>query len=170
MPPCRSLNYTTPIRNARYLQQIYRSSILSFFQLQSFFTNPGLALGIARPQEIIDVLELESWVTHRVGLTVAHEREDKGRWDAILPLAWDAGVMEPVIAGIAGGTAPRGLLPKDGIWVQFTLDVLRGSMEDSTWQATTHLVGDQGAVGLAFTACYFDMITRLNRTFESDVC
>ena len=132
MPPCRSLNYTTPIRNARYLQQIYRSSILSFFQLQSFFTNPGLALGIARPQEIIDALELESWVTHRVGLTVAHEREDKGLWDAILPLAWDAGVMEPVIAGIAGGTAPRGLLPKDGIWVQFTLDVLRGSMKDST--------------------------------------
>ena len=94
MPPCRSLNYTTPIRNARYLQQIYRSSILSFFQLQSFFTNPGLALGIARPQEIIDALELESWVTHRVGLTVAHEREDKGLWDAILPLAWDAGVMD----------------------------------------------------------------------------
>ena len=91
-----------------------------------------MASGIARSQELIDALELESWVTHTVGLTVAHEREDKCLWDAILPLAWDAGVMEPVIAGIAGGTGSRGLLPKDGIWVQFTLDVLRGSMKDST--------------------------------------
>jgi len=38
-------------------------------------------------------------------------------------------------------------------------------MKDSIWQATTHLVGDEGAVALAFTACYFDMIIRLNKTF-----
>ena len=136
---------------------------------KALFTNPGVGLGIARLQETIDALDLEPWVIYTVGLTVAHEREDKGLWDAILPLAQDMGVSDPVIDGIGGGTGPRGLLPKDGIWIQFTLDVLRGSMKDSIWQATTHLVGDEGAVGLAFTACYFDMITRLNKTFGLDV-
>ena len=135
----------------------------------ALFTNPGVGLGIARLQETIDALDLEPWVIYTVGLTVAHEREDKGLWDAILPLAQDMGVSDPVIDGIGGGTGPRGLLPKDGIWIQFTLDVLRGSMKDSIWQATTHLVGDEGAIGLAFTACYFDMINRLNKTFGLDV-
>ncbi len=137
--------------------------------VKALFTNPGVGLGIARLQETIDALDLEPWVIYTVGLTVAHEREDKGLWDAILPLAQDMGVSDPVIDGIGGGTGPRGLLPKDGIWIQFTLDVLRGSMKDSIWQATTHLVGDEGAVGLAFTTCYFDMINRLNKTFGLDV-
>jgi hypothetical protein len=136
---------------------------------KALFTNPGAGLGIARLQETIDALDLEPWVTYTVGLTVAHERGDKGLWDAILPLAQDAGVSDPVLDGLGKGTGPRGLLPKDGIWIQFTLDVLRGSMKDSIWQATTHLVGDEGAVALAFTACYFDMIARLNETFGLDV-
>ena len=155
------------------MQDIYnkitgpRSYLPSTFK--ALFTNPGVGLGIARLQETVDALDLEPWVTYTVGLTVAHEREDKGLWDAILPLAQDAGVSYPVLDGLGKGTGPRGLLPKDGIWIQFTLDVLRGSMKDSIWQATTHLVGDEGAVGLAFTACYFDMITRLNKTFGLDV-
>ena len=155
------------------MQDIYdkitgpRSYLPSTFK--ALFTNSGVGLGIARLQETIGALGLEPWVTYTVGLTVAHEREDKGLWDAILPLAQDAGVSDPVLDGLGKGTGPRGLLPKDGIWIQFTLDVLRGSMKDSIWQATTHLVGDEGAVALAFTACYFDMITRLNKTFGLDV-
>ena len=129
------------------------------------FTNPAVGSGIAMLKEKIDKLDLEPWVTYTVGLTVAHEREDKALWNSILVLAHEAGPGEPVIAGIEAGTGPRGLLPKDGIWIQFALDVIRGSMKDSTWQATTHLVGDQGAVALAFTASYFEMITRLNKTF-----
>ena len=128
------------------------------------FTNPAVGSGIALLKEKIDELDLEPWVTYTVGLTVAHEREDKALWNSILALARDAGPGEPVISGIEAGTGPRGLLPKDGIWIQFALDVIRGSMKDSTWQATTHLVGDEGAVALAFTASYFEMITRLNKT------
>ena len=129
------------------------------------FTNPGVGSGIAMLKEKIDELDLEPWVIYTVGLTVAHEREDKALWNSILVLAYEAGLGEPVITGIEAGTGPRGLLPKDGIWIQFALDVIRGSMQDSTWQATTHLVGDEGAVALAFTASYFEMITRLNKTF-----
>ena len=96
---------------------------------------------------------------------MAHERENNALWDSFVPLAREAGVSDAVIDGIAAGTAPRGLLPKEGIWVHFTKEVLQDKMRDSTWQSTTHLVGDEGAVALAFTACYYDMMARLNRAF-----
>ena len=151
------------------MQEIYRR----FTNPQSYlpatfnvlFTNPAVGSGIAMLKEKIDGLDLEPWVVYTVGLTVAHEREDKALWNSILPLAHEAGLGEPVISSIEAGTGPRGLLPKDGIWIQFALDVIRVSMKDSIWQATTHLVGDEGAVALAFTASYFEMITRLNKTF-----
>ena len=54
------------------------------------------------------------------------------------------------------------------IWVHFALEVVRNKMRDSTWQAVTHLVGDEGAVSLAFTACYYEMMGRLNSTFALD--
>jgi hypothetical protein len=105
---------------------------------------------------------LETWVTYTVALTVAKERENQALWDSMEPLALEAGVSDVVIAGIAAGTGPRGLLPKEGIWVHFAQEVLRGKMRDSTWQATNHLAGDEGAVALAFTTCYYDMMARLN--------
>ena len=135
---------------------------------QALFANPRAASGLAGLHEAIGQIDLEPWVTYTVALTVAHERENIALWDSFVPLAREAGVSEAVIDGIAAGTGPRGLLPKEGIWVHFAQEVLRDKMRDSTWQATTHLVGDEGAVALAFTACYYDMMARLNRTFGLD--
>ena len=135
---------------------------------QALFANSQVASGLADLHELVGRIELEPWVTHTVALTVAHERGSAALWDSFVPLAREAGVSDSVIDAIAAGTAPRGLLPKEGIWVHFTQEVLRDKMRDSTWAATTHLVGDEGAVGLAFTACYYDMMARLNRTFGLD--
>ncbi|PKB72245.1 MAG: hypothetical protein BZY87_01125 [SAR202 cluster bacterium Io17-Chloro-G6] len=135
---------------------------------QALFANPQLASGLADLNELVGQIGLEPWVTLTVALTMAHERDNSGLWDSLAPLARQAGVSEAVIDGIAAGTGPRGLLPKEGIWVHFALEVVRDQMRDSTWQAVTHLVGDEGAVGLAFTACYYDMMARLNRTFALD--
>ena len=135
---------------------------------QALFANPEVATGLADLHELVGRTGLEPWVTLTVALTVAHERDNGALWDSYVPLAREAGVSDAVIDAIAAGTAPRGLLPKEGIWVHFTQEVLRDKMRDSTWQATTHLVGDEGAVGLAFTACYYDMMARLNRTFALD--
>ncbi|MBC8280964.1 MAG: hypothetical protein H8E48_09285 [Chloroflexi bacterium] len=132
---------------------------------QALFANPQVGSGLADLHGAVSQTGLEPWVTYTVALTVAHERESQALWDSLEPLAREAGVSEAVINGIAAGTGPRGLLPKEGIWVHFTQEVLRDKMRDSTWQSTTHLVGDEGAVGLAFTACYYDMMARLNRTF-----
>ena len=110
---------------------------------QALFANPRAASGLAGLHEAIGQIDLEPWVTYTVALTVAHERENIALWDSFVPLAREAGVSEAVIDGIAAGTGPRGLLPKEGIWVHFAQEVLRDKMRDSTWVATTHLVGDR---------------------------
>jgi hypothetical protein len=135
---------------------------------RALFVNPQVASKVAELDELIGQVNLEPWITFIVALTVAHERDSGNLWNSFEPLAREAGVSNMVIDGIAAGTAPRGLLPKEGIWVHFTLEVLRNQVRDSTWQAVTHLVGDEGAVSLAFTACYYEMLVRLNSTFALD--
>ena len=135
---------------------------------QTLFANSQVASGLADLDELTGQIKLEPWITLTVALTVAHERNSGALWDSFEPLAREAGVSDAVISGIAAGTAPRRLLPKEGIWVHFALEVVRDQMRDSTWQAVTHLVGDEGAVGLAFTACYYEMMARLNHTFALD--
>ena len=136
---------------------------------QALFANPQVASRLADLDELVrDQAGLEPWITLTVALTVAHERNSRVLWDSFEPLARQARVNNAVIDGIAAGTAPRGLLPKEGIWVHFALEVIRDQMRDSTWQAVTHLVGDAGAVSLAFTACYYEMMVRLNSSFGLD--
>ncbi|MDA1128185.1 MAG: hypothetical protein O2913_05755 [Chloroflexi bacterium] len=135
---------------------------------QALYANPPVASGLADLNEVVGKTGLEPWVILTVALTVAHERGNSVLWDSFVPLAREAGVSKAVVDGIAAGTAPRRLLPKEGIWVHFALEVIRDQVRDSTWQAVTHLAGDEGAVGLAFTACYYEMMARLNRTFALD--
>ena len=135
----------------------------------ALFAHSRLASVLAQLDEFVrDQAGLEPSIRLTVALTVAHERDCRNLWDSFEPLARDAGVTGAVIEGIAAGTAPRGLLPKDGIWVQFALEVLRNQTRDSTWQAVTHLVGEAGAVLLVSTACYYDMMARLNSAFALD--
>lgn len=135
----------------------------------TLFASPEAASKLSDLDEFIrDQSSLEPWMRLIVALTVAHERDSRVLWDSFEPLARQAGVNNAVIEGIAAGTAPRGLLPKEGIWVHFTLEVLRNKMRDSTWQAVTHLVGESGAIVLALTTCYYEMMVRLNSTLALD--
>ena len=135
---------------------------------RALFADRQIASKLADLDDIISQGHLEPRIKFTVALSVSHERNSPVLWDSFEPLARQAGVSDAVIDGIAAGTAPRGLLPKDGIWVQFALEVIRNQMRDSTWQAVTHLVGDEGAVSLAFTACYYEMMARLNSSFGLD--
>ncbi len=136
---------------------------------RALFASPVVASKLSDLDELVrGQLSLEPWIRLTVALTVAHERDSSVLWDSFEPLARNAGVNDAVIEAIAAGTAPRGLLPKDGIWVHFALEVLRGQMRDSTWQAVTHLVGEAGAIVLALTACYYEMMVRLNSTLALD--
>ena len=136
---------------------------------RALFASPQLASTLSGLDELVrGEIDLEPWIRLSVALTVAHERDSRVLWDSFEPLAREAGVSDAVIDGIAAGTAPRGLLPKEGIWVHFAIEILRGQLRDSTWQAVTHLVGDTGAINLALTACYYEMMARLNSTLALD--
>ena len=132
---------------------------------RALFGNPSVAAKMAELDEVLGNAGLDRWITLTVALTVAHERNCPALWDSFEPMARKAGIGNAVIEAISSGKGPRGLLPKDGIWVHFALEVLRNQVRDSTWQAVTHLVGDAGAVSLASTACYFEMMSRLNSAF-----
>ena len=133
---------------------------------QALFASPLIAAQLANLDGLLrDQTVLEPWVRLTVALTVVHERDNQALWASLEPLAREAGVRDTVIEAIAAGTAPRGLLPKEGIWAQFAKEVLSNQVRDSTWQAVTHLAGETGAINLAITACYYDMMARLNGTF-----
>ena len=134
---------------------------------RALFSNPQVACRLAGLDELIGQ-SAEPWINYTVALTVAHERNSATLWSSFEPVARKAGVSNAVIEGIASGTAPRGLLPKEGIWVHFTLEMIRDQVRDSTWQAATHLVGESGAVNLAITACYYETMARLNSAFALD--
>ncbi len=133
---------------------------------QALFASPLIASQLAKLDELLrDQVGLEPWVRLTVALTVAHERDNQALWASLEPLAREAGVKDTVIEAIAAGTAPRGLLPKEGIWAHFAKEILSNQVRDSTWQAITHLVGDNGAINLAIAVCYYEMMARLNGTF-----
>ena len=134
---------------------------------QALFASPGVGRQFAALDALVSSqTSLEPWIRLTVALSVFHEREDQVLWNSFEPLARQAGVRDAVIDAIAAGTAPRGLLPKEGIWAQFAIEVLRGQVRDSTWQAVTHLSGDVGAVDLAFTTSHYEMMVRLNQAFD----
>lgn len=64
-------------------------------------------------------------------LTVATEVDHRALWEAFEPRVREAGVRAAVIDAIAAGTGPRGLLPKEGIWASFTMEVLRSQVRDT---------------------------------------
>jgi hypothetical protein len=133
---------------------------------QALFASPEVASQLANLDELLrEQAGLEPGVRFTVALTVAHERDNQVLWASFEPLARKAGVRDTVIDAIAAGTAPRGLLPKEGIWALFTMEVLRNQVRDSTWQVITHLVGDSGVINLALTVCYYEMMARLNDAF-----
>ena len=149
-----------------YRLAIGRSSGLNT-TIQTLFCKPRLAeLLDGVHDDILKTSGMEPWIACTVGLTVAHELDNHSIWEALLTVAATVGVRGAVVDAIAAGTAPRGLLPKEGIWAHFSKEILNGEVRDSTWQAVTHLVGDEGAIALAALVCYYEMMCRLNTTFQ----
>ena len=137
---------------------------------QTLFASPELASQLANLDELLcNHVGIEPWVRFTVALAVAHELGNQALWKSFEPLARQAGVRDQVIDAIAAGTAPRGLLPKEGIWAHFANEIMRNEVRDSTWQAITHLVGDAGAINLASTICYYEMMARLNVTLALEI-
>ena len=89
---------------------------------QVLFASPEVAARLADLDYLIrNEATLEPLIRLIVGLAVAKERNNRVMWASLEPLARQAGVRDAVIEAISCGTGPRGLLPKEGVWIHFTL-------------------------------------------------
>lgn len=60
---------------------------------------------------------------------------------------------------IREGAPPRRLLPKEGVFVQFTRELLEDKrIRNATYSAVEHLLGQKGAVDLIITIGYYAML------------
>ena len=60
---------------------------------------------------------------------------------------------------IRQGGRPRGLLPKESVFIQFTQELLEDKqVRDATYGAVEHLLGGQAVVDLVVTIGYYTML------------
>lgn len=150
-------------------QNVARSESGLSTTFRALFNNPKIASHLADLDALVsDAAELETWVRLTVALTVSKELGSQALWEAFEQQAREAGIRGAVIDAISAGTAPRKLLPKEGIWIQFAIEVMRNQVRDSTWQAVTHLIGDAGAVILTTAVYYYEIMARINQVLALD--
>lgn len=74
-----------------------------------------------------------------------------------VPLARKEGVRDLVIEGIKARTT-KGMLPKESVFVDYAWRVLRGKVDNATFQAVEHLLGRGGVVDLTGLIGYYAML------------
>ena len=94
-----------------------------------------------------------------ITLTTARILECQYIWTHHCGAAKEAGVRDEVIDAIREGGPPWRLLPKEGVFIQFTRELLADKqIRDATYSAVEHLLGQQGAVDLIITIGYYAML------------
>ena len=95
-----------------------------------------------------------------VTLTTARELRCQYVWTHHVASAEATGVSEEVIDTIEDGSPPRRLLPKEGVFIQFTRELLEDKrVRPSTYSAVEHLLGLQGVTDLVVTIGYYAMLS-----------
>ena len=94
-----------------------------------------------------------------VTLTTASQLGCQYVWTHHEALARETGVREEVIEVIRDGAPPRRLLPKEGVFIQFTRELLNERhVRDTTFSAVEHLLGPQGTTDLVVTIGYYALL------------
>lgn len=103
-------------------------------------------------------------------LTTARVFECEYVWTHHCDSAKKAGVREEVVEAIRKGGPPRRLLPKEGVFLQFTRELLeRKRVRDATYSGVEHLLGKQGTIDLIMAIGYFTMICLAINALEIDL-
>ncbi len=94
-----------------------------------------------------------------ITLTTARVLKCQYVWTHHCDSAKQAGVREEVVEAIRAGGPPRRLLPKESVFIQFTLELLENKrVRGATYGAVEHLLGQQGTVDLIATIGYYAML------------
>ena len=113
---------------------------------------------------------LSSDVREIVTLTTARALNCQYVWTHHCESAGQAGVRAEVIEAIREGSPPLRLLPKEGVFVQFTRELLEDKrVRDATYSAVEHLLGQQGTVDLIAMIGYYSMLCLAINALEVDL-
>jgi 4-carboxymuconolactone decarboxylase len=94
-----------------------------------------------------------------ITLTTAKALKCQYIWTHHCPSAKEVGVRDEVVEAIRNGGRPRGLLPKESVFIQFTQELLEDKqVRDATYGAVEHLLGQQAVVDLVVTIGYYTML------------
>ncbi len=100
-------------------------------------------------------------------LATAHQLACKYVWGQHVRLAREAGVRAEAIKLIEEGAPPRRLLPKEGVFVQYTRELLGDKrVTDATHTAVEHLLGRQGTIDLVVTIGYYALLCYVSAALE----
>ena len=113
---------------------------------------------------------ISSEVREIVTLTTARALNCQYVWTHHCDSAKQAGVRAEVIEAIREGSPPLRLLPKEGVFVQFTRELLEDKrVRDATYSAVEHLLGQQGTVDLIAMIGYYSMLCLAINALEVDL-
>jgi alkylhydroperoxidase family enzyme len=138
----------------------------------ALLNSPEVATRVAMVGEQLRYVSptIPSDVREIVTLTTARVLKCQYVWTHHCESAKQAGVREEVIAAIREEVAPRRLLPKEGVFLQFTRELLEDKrVRDATYSAVEHLLGQKGAVDLIVTIGYYAMLCLAINALEIDL-
>ena len=128
---------------------------------EALLNSPDVASRVALIGEQLRYVSptISAEVREIVTLTTAKALKCQYVWTHHCDSAKQAGVREEVVEAIREGRPPLRLLPKEGVFVQFTRELLEDKrIRDATYSAVEHLLGQQGAVELVVMIGYYSML------------
>jgi len=134
--------------------------------------SPDLAQRVAAVGEhlIYSTSTITPEVREIATLATARQLDCQYVWSRHVPLAREAGVREEVIDVIRDGAPPRRLLPKEGVFVQLTRELLGDRrIREATFSAVEHLLGPQGTTDLVVLVGYYALICYTVAAFEIEL-
>jgi len=128
----------------------------------------------ARVAALGEYVRFDSWldpvVRETTILATAREMNNQYQWTHHEPLARQAGVRDEVIDAIRERRGPKGLLPKEGVFIQYAQEMVRnGQVREATFQAVLHLLGREGTVDLTVTVAYYTMLAQVMAALEVEL-
>jgi len=134
--------------------------------------SPDLASKVAAVGEYL--IYMTSMITPEVReivtLATARALDSEYVWSRHVPLAREAGVRDEVIDVIGHKVSPRRLLPKEGVFLQFTHELLIDKrIRDATFGAVEHLLGSQGTMELVVLIGYYALLCNTVAAFQVEL-
>ena len=127
----------------------------------ALLNSPEVASSVALVGEQLRYVSpsIASEVREIITLTTAKALKCQYIWTHHCNSAKEVGVRDEVVEAIRNGGRPRGLLPKESVFIQFAQELLEDKqVRDATYSAVEHLLGRQAVVDLVVTIGYYTML------------